>query len=47
MFAIALALLTALLPACPTEDASNCYWDASTNGGHSFVDVGGTAYYLD
>lgn len=35
-----------LLPACATEDSSNCFWDAAkrSNGqGRSFVDVAGVA----
>lgn len=39
-----------MLPACPTEDSTNCYWDATQHGngyGNSFVDIDGTAYYLD
>lgn len=32
------------VPACPTEDSNNCYWDAQTQGngrGQSFIDIGG------
>lgn len=50
MHALILALLAAILPPCATEDATNCYWDASTQGnslGSSFIDIGGTAYFLD
>lgn len=50
MITIALALLAAILPPCATEDATNCFYDATAHGngvGTSFVDVGGTAYYLD
>lgn len=39
-----------VLPACATEDSSNCYWDASTRGnreGRSFIDIGGVIYYTD
>lgn len=35
------------LPPCPTEDSSNCYFDASTRGdgvGRSFIDWHGTTY---
>lgn len=38
------------LDACPTEDSTNCYWDATTQGngtGQSFIDLNGTAYTLD
>ncbi|USH44460.1 membrane protein [Microbacterium phage Cassita] len=41
--------LTAALPACSTEDSTNCYWDATTHGnglGQSFLDINGTAYYF-
>lgn len=37
------------LPACPTEDSANCYWDATVQGnglGTSFVDIDGTAHPL-
>lgn len=37
------------LPACETEDSTNCYWDATVQGnglGQSFVDIDGTAHYL-
>ena len=40
------ALMFAVLPPCETEDATNCHWQAPPNG-NSFVDVGGTAFYLD
>lgn len=36
------------LPACPTEDSEDCYWDASArdNGeGTSFFRYGGVTYY--
>jgi hypothetical protein len=36
------------LPACATEDSSNCFWDAAVQGngqGTSFVDIDGVAYY--
>lgn len=35
------------LPACPTEDSTNCYWDAVTNGnstGQSFANIDGTIH---
>lgn len=42
---ICLALMVWLaIPVCPTEDSSNCLWDAQTQGngrGQSFIDVGG------
>lgn len=46
---IVLALLLALLPACPTEDSTNCGWDATTHGngtGHSFITIGTATIYL-
>lgn len=46
MITLLLAILTAVLPACDTEDAANCYWDAG-NTGTSFVDLNGTAYYIE
>lgn len=48
MLALILTLALTLTTPCATEDSSNCYWDAARgNGtGHSFVDIGGTAYYL-
>lgn len=39
----------AVLPACETEDSTNCIWDADTQGngeGRSFWDIDGTAYPL-
>jgi hypothetical protein len=36
------------IPACATEDSTNCYWDATEHGngsGQSFIDVNGTPYY--
>lgn len=39
----------AYLPPCPTEDSTNCYWDATVQGnglGQSFVDINGTAHYV-
>lgn len=50
MLTIILAILTAILPACESEDSTNCYFDASTHGnrvGNSFVDINGKAYYVD
>lgn len=50
MLAVVLAILFAVFPACPTEDATDCAWDASTHGngtGSSFVDINGTAYYIE
>jgi hypothetical protein len=35
------------LPACQSEDSTNCVWDAHTQGngkGTSFVNLDGTAY---
>lgn len=43
MLNLILAILFALLPACPVEDATYCAWDASTQGnhiGHSFIAFG-------
>lgn len=37
------------LDACPTEDSTDCYWDATAHGngeGRSFIDLGGVPYYL-
>ncbi|MDP2047577.1 MAG: hypothetical protein Q8K33_01605 [Cypionkella sp.] len=37
------ALLLSLMPACPTEDSTNCGWDAQAQGNHrgqSFVSLG-------
>ncbi len=37
-------LLVAMIGLCPTEDSSNCIWDATIQGnqqGSSFLDVGG------
>lgn len=39
-----------LLNECPTEDSTNCVWDATAQGngtGQSFIDLDGTAYTLD
>lgn len=38
------------LPACPTEDSDNCYWDATLMGdgnGRSFDAIDGQVYYWD
>lgn len=32
-----LTILLALLSPCASEDDNMCYWNASTNGGHSFI----------
>lgn len=40
----------ATLPACSTEDSTNCVWDARIHGngeGRSFVDLNGHTYYLE
>lgn len=40
--------LTQGLPACPTEDSDNCYWDAQTMGdghGDSFTVIDGEVTY--
>lgn len=37
------------IPACATEDSTNCVWNAATMGnatGNSFIDIDGTAYYF-
>jgi hypothetical protein len=33
---------------CPTEDSSNCFWDAPKRGslGTSFIDINGTVTYV-
>lgn len=39
-----------LIHECPTEDSTNCVWDATAQGnghGQSFLDIDGTAYTLD
>ncbi len=39
-----IALMLAGLPACGSEDSTNCYWLASLRGngaGQSFIDVAG------
>ena len=40
MLALIFAVLTAVLPACTSEDDTACYWDAAARGngvGTSFV----------
>lgn len=40
-------ILFAVMPVCPTEDSSNCKWDASVQGnsvGFSFIDLNGETY---
>lgn len=46
-FGYGTAPTAATLQACPTEDSTDCYWDASRgNGtGRSFVDIGGAVFY--
>ncbi|QOC59329.1 hypothetical protein SEA_LIFES_123 [Microbacterium phage Lifes] len=37
------------IPACATEDSTNCYWAGGSQGnglGQSFIDINGTAYYF-
>ena len=51
LLAVIIALVYAVynIPACPTEDSLNCYWDASTQGNHlgrSFWALGTETYYL-
>ena len=44
----AVQLPTLSLPPCPTEDSSDCYWDAAKMGngqGVSFVNINGVSYY--
>lgn len=39
-----------LLTSCPTEDSTDCFWDATAQGngtGQSFIDLNGTAYTLN
>jgi hypothetical protein len=46
---VALTLTTdSGLPACQTEDSTNCYWDSALHGngtGVRFIDFHGIAYY--
>lgn len=38
------------LDPCPTEDSTNCYYDAQTAGngqGQSFIDIAGTTHLLN
>lgn len=47
--AIVSATLPGILPPCVTEDATWCFWDASTSGngtGLSFIDLGGLTIHL-
>lgn len=47
---IAVHEITPPLPDCPTEDGTNCIWDATEQGngiGRSFVDIDGATYYLE
>lgn len=40
MIELLIPLLLSLLPPCPTEDSTNCYWDAEHRGngvGTSFI----------
>ena len=49
MISIIVAVLVHILPACASEDSSNCYWNASARGNHqgvSFIDIGGRVYYV-
>lgn len=34
-----LFLALTLFPLCEREDSNMCYWDASTNGGTSFIAI--------
>lgn len=45
-----ISLLFAALPACGTEDSTNCAWDSDKAGngtGSSFVDLGGVTYFTE
>lgn len=47
--AVILTFAAFVLPPCASEDSTQCYWDASAQGngqGHSFIDIGGSTYYL-
>ncbi len=47
-FGYASAPVVASLPACESDDSTDCYWDARTRGngeGRSFVDLGGAIFY--
>lgn len=47
---LVLMIAVAILPACASEDATNCTWDAAAHGngaGTSFVDIGGRAYPVE
>jgi hypothetical protein len=50
MLNILAAVLFATMPACPTEDSTDCAWRADVQGngqGHSFVNVGGVVLHVD
>lgn len=42
---VMLTLLLQLLPACPTEDSTNCYFDSVT--GRDFADIGGRIVWME
>lgn len=47
---IIFALLFFFASPCEHEDSTNCSWNAQVQGngeGDSFVDIGGTAFYID
>lgn len=47
---LVLMIAVAILPACASEDATNCMWNAAAHGngaGTSFVDIGGRAYPVE
>ena len=47
---LVLMIAVAILPACASEDATNCTWDAAAHGsgaGTSFVDIDGRAYPVE
>lgn len=47
---LVLMIAVAILPACASEDATNCTWDANAHGngaGTSFVDIDGRAYPVE
>lgn len=40
MIELILAIVIAIIPACPTEDSTGCYWDGGDNGqGHSYIAI--------
>lgn len=50
MWELLLSLLLGVLPACASEDATNCAWDASVQGngqGSSFVVVGDRVFMVE